>query len=77
MALHRRPQSEREIEEFVAEMLGSERSAAFRHTWRDTYISQDVIDAAFASLLENIQFARERRNLGYLHALLPATTLQP
>jgi len=33
--------------------------------------SQDVIDSAFAGVLENIQFSKERRNL------LPNTTLQP
>ena len=37
------PQSTREIEEFVSEMLGPERSAAFWHTYRDTYISQQDI----------------------------------
>lgn len=37
------PQSEREIEEFVTEMIGPERSAAFWHTYRDTYITQDDI----------------------------------
>ncbi len=39
--------------------------------------SQDVIDSAFASLLENIQFTHEKRNMGYIRALLPDTTLQP
>ncbi len=39
--------------------------------------SQDVIDAAFAGVLENIQISKERRNLGYIKALLPNTTLQP
>jgi len=39
--------------------------------------SQDVIDGAFASLLENIQFAHEKRNMGYIRALLPDTSLQP
>ena len=34
------PQSEREIEEFVTEMIGPERAAAFWHTWRDTYITE-------------------------------------
>lgn len=38
---------------------------------------QDVIDAAFASLLVNITFAKEHRNMGYIHALLPASTLHP
>ena len=38
---------------------------------------QDVINAAFASLLVNITFAKEHRNMGYIHALLPASTLQP
>lgn len=38
---------------------------------------QDVIDSAFASLLQNIQFSQERRNLGYLRALLPNTPVQP
>lgn len=33
--------------------------------------AQTVIDAAFGSLLENIQFARERRNPGYVQALFP------
>jgi endoglucanase len=32
---------------------------------------QAVIDRAFASLLENIQFAHETVNSGYIHALLP------
>lgn len=39
--------------------------------------SQEIIDAAFASLLQNIQFARERQNTAYIRALLPNTTLQP
>ena len=39
--------------------------------------SQAVIDAAFASLLQNIQFAHETRNLSYIRALLPNTTLKP
>ena len=39
--------------------------------------SQDVIDAAFASLLQNIQFAHETPNLGYLHALMPNSSVQP
>jgi endoglucanase len=37
------PQSTREIEEFVAEMLGPERSAALSKTYRDTYISREDI----------------------------------
>ena len=37
--------------------------------------SQQVIDAAFASLLENIRFDHEKHNLGYLRALLPDTPL--
>jgi endoglucanase len=39
--------------------------------------SQDVIESAFDSLLENIQFMHEKRNMGYIRALLPETTLQP
>ena len=39
--------------------------------------SQADIDSAFASLLVNIQFAHETRNLGYIRALLPNTALQP
>ena len=39
--------------------------------------SQQVIDAAFASLLENIKFDHERRNMGYIHALLPDSPLKP
>ena len=39
--------------------------------------TQDIIDAAFASLLQNIQFAHETRNMGYIHALLPESKLQP
>ena len=35
--------------------------------------SQEIIDRAFASLLENIQFAHETRNPGYFHALFPNT----
>ncbi|HEY9137380.1 MAG TPA: glycoside hydrolase family 5 protein, partial [Terriglobus sp.] len=35
--------------------------------------SQAVIDHAIANLLENIRFDRERRNEGYIHALLPDT----
>jgi endoglucanase len=38
---------------------------------------QAVIDTAFASLLENIQFSHEAINMGYLHALLPNSSLQP
>jgi endoglucanase len=34
---------------------------------------QAVIDRAFASLLENIQFKRCTTNLGYVHALLPSS----
>ena len=37
------PQSTREIEEFVSEMLGPERSAAFWKTYRDTYITRNDI----------------------------------
>ena len=37
---------------------------------------QDVIDRAFASLLERIQFGSEHVNPGYLHALLPSSTAQ-
>ncbi len=37
------PQSEREIEEFVTEMLGPSRAAAFWKSYRDTYISQQDI----------------------------------
>lgn len=37
------PQSEREIEEFVTEMLGPEHAAAFWQTYRETYISQDDV----------------------------------
>ena len=39
--------------------------------------AQADIDRAFASLLENIQFAHEKKNMGYLRALLPNTPLQP
>jgi len=39
--------------------------------------SQEIIDSAFASLLQNIQFAHEQRNMGYIRALLPNTTLKP
>ncbi len=39
--------------------------------------SQEVIDRAFASLLENIRFDHERRNAGYIHALLPSAAIQP
>ena len=39
--------------------------------------SQADIDSAFDSLLVNIQFAHETRNLGYIRALLPNTPLQP
>jgi endoglucanase len=35
--------------------------------------SQDIIDTAFTSLLDNIQSSHEKRNLGYLHALFPTT----
>jgi hypothetical protein len=38
---------------------------------------QAVIEAAFASLLDNIQFSHETRNMGYIHALLPDSPLQP
>ena len=38
--------------------------------------SQEVIDRAFTSLLENIRFEHERRNQGYIHALLPASPAQ-
>ncbi len=38
---------------------------------------QDVIDSAFAGLLENIRFSHEKRNAGYLHALFPNTAPQP
>jgi len=48
------PQSTREIEEFVAEMLGPERAAAFWRTYRDAYISRQDIhrikQAGFDSL---------------------------
>ena len=37
--------------------------------------SQDVIDRAFAGLLQNIQIAHCTTNLGYVRALLPSTTL--
>ena len=37
------PQSTREIEEFVAEMLGPEHAIAFWRTYRDTYISENDI----------------------------------
>ena len=37
--------------------------------------SQQDIDAAFAGLLTNIQFAHEVRNAGYIHALLPESPL--
>ena len=39
--------------------------------------TQDVIDKAFASLLENIQASREKRNPGYQHALFPNTPASP
>ena len=39
--------------------------------------TQDAIDRAFASMLENIQFAHEKRNIGYIRALLPNTPLKP
>jgi len=39
--------------------------------------TQDDIDSAFASLLVNIQYGHEIRNMGYIRALLPNTTLQP
>lgn len=39
--------------------------------------SQETINAAFDSLLENIQFTHETRNMGYIHALLPQSKLQP
>jgi hypothetical protein len=35
--------------------------------------SQAVIDHAISNLLENIRFDHERRNEGYIHALLPDT----
>jgi hypothetical protein len=48
------PQSTREIEEFVAEMLGPEHAAAFWRTYRDAYISRQDIhrikQAGFDSL---------------------------
>ena len=37
------PQSEREIEEFVSEMLGPEHAARFWKTYRDRYITRDDI----------------------------------
>ena len=37
------PQSTREIEEFVTEMLGPQHAAAFWQTYRDTYISREDI----------------------------------
>lgn len=36
---------------------------------------QEAIDAAFSGVLRNIQFANEKRNMGYIRALLPGTTL--
>ena len=39
--------------------------------------SQEVIDKAFAGLLENIRFDHERRNEGYIRALLPSSPPQP
>lgn len=39
--------------------------------------SQETINAAFESLLQNIQFAHETRNMGYIKALLPDSKLQP
>jgi hypothetical protein len=38
---------------------------------------QAVIEAAFASMLENIQFSHETRNTGYIRALLPNSSLRP
>jgi hypothetical protein len=38
---------------------------------------QEVIDKAFAGLLENIRFDRERRNAGYVQALLPGGRMEP
>ena len=38
---------------------------------------QEVSDRAFASLLENLRFERERRNMGYVKALLPGSPVQP
>lgn len=38
--------------------------------------SQEVIDRAFATLLENIRFDHERKNVGYIRALLPDTKVQ-
>ena len=37
------PQSEREIEEFVTEMLGPEHATTFWQTYRDTYITREDI----------------------------------
>jgi hypothetical protein len=37
------PQSEREIESLVYELLGPEKSEAFWHSWRDTYITREDI----------------------------------
>jgi hypothetical protein len=37
------PQSAREIENLVSELLGPEKSEAFWHTWRDTYITRQDI----------------------------------
>jgi endoglucanase len=39
--------------------------------------SQAAIDNAVAGLLVNIRFENEHRNIGYIRALLPDTTLQP
>jgi len=39
--------------------------------------SQEVINSAFASLLDNIKFEHERRNMDYLRALLPDSPLKP
>lgn len=38
--------------------------------------SQEVIDRAITSLLENIRFDHERRNMGYIRSLIPDTKLQ-
>ncbi len=60
----------------IVEYAKLDRSLAHVEDRQKKRPSQDVIDLAFAGLLRNIQFANEKRNMGYIRALLPKTPLE-